>query len=322
MKKFEDVEILLNEKPVPANFHDMTVVDFKFLGNKIVIRIWLVNDLENFGLLADDDHLAILEVTYYDVSVNQLFFEDLASFKNIDILHMDEENGIIHIRTIQTDIVLSCSFSYKSYKWKVVDVIHEDQVNCLYDSVSADDDAEIALIHYDEPEWARIPFIYENQDSTINDNLNQDGIMIPINRQEMKVVNMSFMHDKIAIRVSLNKINDCFSIVSDENSVAIVEYLFEGINISKIFFKDIICFRNLEIVDFSEKNGSVIIYMRNIDKKDIVGMEFTFTKCGQKIIDIIDASDYSKFADDIDKIYLPVTSRKERSLPEWLVIKE
>ena len=51
MSKYEKAELKLNEYPDPTNFHDMSVVNMKFLNDSIHIRFNLAKYMDDFGIL-------------------------------------------------------------------------------------------------------------------------------------------------------------------------------------------------------------------------------------------------------------------------------
>ena len=75
MKKYEQSELKLNEYAVPTNFHDMSIVNMEFENDKLIIKFSLAEYLDDFNILEDDKHHAILQVVYEShgniISINQ-----------------------------------------------------------------------------------------------------------------------------------------------------------------------------------------------------------------------------------------------------------
>lgn len=91
MSKYEKAELKLNEYPDPTNFHDMSVVNMKFLNDSIHIRFNLAKYMDDFGILEDDEHLAILDVIYNGIKINKINLEGLIDFRASKVYLLKEE---------------------------------------------------------------------------------------------------------------------------------------------------------------------------------------------------------------------------------------
>lgn len=72
MRDYTKSEAKLNKFDVPLVFHDMIVVNVKFEDDSIAIRFALAKYLDEFNILEDDKHYAILEVKYKGVQIEKL----------------------------------------------------------------------------------------------------------------------------------------------------------------------------------------------------------------------------------------------------------
>lgn len=158
MSKYEKAELKLNEYPDPTNFHDMSVVNMKFLNDSIHIRFNLAKYMDDFGILEDDEHLAILDVIYNGVKINKINLEGLIDFRASKVYLLKEENGIVslnlHNETFYFYFYLE--FSYSCYKWSVKDVILVDEYYKYSDSLNERVDEIIKIQEIDTPDWSKI----------------------------------------------------------------------------------------------------------------------------------------------------------------------
>ena len=125
MDKFKKAELKLNEFPDPTHFHDMSVVNMVFSEDCIKIRFILAKYLDEFDILEDDNHFAVLEVNYNGVRINKMYLEGLVDFRCSDVYLLKEENGIISLN-LHNDIIdcyFYIEFSFEDYKWSVHNVI-------------------------------------------------------------------------------------------------------------------------------------------------------------------------------------------------------
>lgn len=158
MSKYEKAELKLNEYPDPTNFHDMSVVNMKFLDDTIKIRLILAKYMDEFEILEDDEHFAILEVKYNGVNINKMNLEGLIDFRDLDVYSLKEENGIVGLNLYNEtfDFYFYLEFSYNDYKWSVIDVILADEYYKYSGSLKEYVDEIIKIQEIDTPDWSKI----------------------------------------------------------------------------------------------------------------------------------------------------------------------
>lgn len=158
MSKYEKAELKLNEYPDPTNFHDMSVVNMKFLNDSIHIRFNLAKYMDDFGILEDDEHLAILDVIYNGIKINKINLEGLIDFRASKVYLLKEENGIVSLNLHNEifDFYFYLEFSYSCYKWSVKDVILVDEYYKYSDSLNECVDEIIKIQEIDTPDWSKI----------------------------------------------------------------------------------------------------------------------------------------------------------------------
>lgn len=135
MKSKEEIELELNEYPDPTSFHDMPLINIKFLWNSIQMKFMLSKYMDVFGILDDDNHYAILEVKYEGINIKNMNLDGLMDFRNSDVFELSEKEGIIHLN-IYNDCIDSffyLEFTCENYKWKLNSIISENE----YDKYSS-----------------------------------------------------------------------------------------------------------------------------------------------------------------------------------------
>ena len=158
MRKYEKAELKLNEYPDPTNFHDMSVVNMKFLNDSIHIRFILAKYMDDFEILEDDDHFAILDVIYNGVKINKINLEGLIDFRTSKVYSLKEENGIVslNLHNETFDFYFYLEFSCSDYNWSVKDVVLVDEYYKYSDSLKECVDEIIKIQEIDTPDWSKI----------------------------------------------------------------------------------------------------------------------------------------------------------------------
>ena len=136
----------------------MSVVNMKFLNDSIHIRFNLAKYMDDFGILEDDEHLAILDVIYNGVKINKINLEGLIDFRASKVYLLKEENGIIslNLHNETFDFYFYLEFSYSCYKWSVKDVVLVDEYYKYSDSLKECVDELIKIQEIDTPDWSKI----------------------------------------------------------------------------------------------------------------------------------------------------------------------
>ena len=157
MGKYKDAELKLNEFSVPTHFHDMSVINMKFSDDSIIVRFSLAKYLDEFDILEDDNHLAILEVKYYGVKINKINLEGLIDFRTSKVYLLKEENGIIslNLHNETFDFYFYLVFSCNDYKWSIKDIILVGEYYKYSNSLKECVDEIIKIQEIDTPDWSR-----------------------------------------------------------------------------------------------------------------------------------------------------------------------
>ncbi len=157
MRDYTEIEAKLNEYDVPLVFHDMTAVNVEFKDDTITARFVLAKYLDDFNILDDDKHYAILEVKYKGIKIEKLNMYGVINLMNLDVLALSNEPGDVILLSLYNDrydCYFSAYFKYKSFKWKVIDVITEDE---LYAFDALFDYEELYNLQSVElPKWAKL----------------------------------------------------------------------------------------------------------------------------------------------------------------------
>lgn len=157
MHDYTEIEAKLNEYDIPLVFHDMTAVNVKFEDDSITVRFVLAKYLDEFGILDDDKHYAILEVKYKGVKIKKLNMYGVINFRNLSILGLSNEPDdiiLLNLYEDEYDCYFSVYFKYKSFKWKIIDVITEEELDnfeALFDYEQLYNLQSVEL-----PEWAKL----------------------------------------------------------------------------------------------------------------------------------------------------------------------
>ena len=158
MKNYKEAELKLNEFSVPTHFHDMSVINMKFSGDSIVVRFSLAKYLDEFDILEDDNHLAILEVKYDGVNINKIDLYGVINFRGLGVLRLTDINDIIELNLYNDDYdcYFNVGFTCENFNWKVIDVItleeyydYTDKMLYMYDSL-------VEIQEYEGPMWANL----------------------------------------------------------------------------------------------------------------------------------------------------------------------
>lgn len=130
----------------------------KFLNDSIHIRFNLAKYMDDFGILEDDEHLAILDVIYNGIKINKINLEGLIDFRASKVYLLKEENGIVslNLHNETFDFYFYLEFSYSCYKWSVKDVILVDEYYKYSDSLNECVDEIIKIQEIDTPDWSKI----------------------------------------------------------------------------------------------------------------------------------------------------------------------
>ena len=121
MEKYKEAELILNKFSVPTHFHDMSVINMKFSDDSIVVRFSLAKYLDEFDILEDDNHLAILEVKYDGVNISKIDLYGVINFRGLSVLRLTDINDIIEMNLYndEYDCYFNIAFTCKSFNWKV-----------------------------------------------------------------------------------------------------------------------------------------------------------------------------------------------------------
>lgn len=161
MEKYKESELKLNEFSVPTHFHDMSVVNMEILNGSIIIRFSLVKYLDEFNILEDDNHFAILEVKYDGIHISKIDLYGVINFRELTVLRLTDINDIIELNLYndQYDCYFNIAFACENYKWKVIDIVTADEYYKYCDKMSNNNEFLFEIQKYDGPKWSKI----ENQ---------------------------------------------------------------------------------------------------------------------------------------------------------------
>lgn len=156
MEKYKSSEFKLNEFPDPTNFHDMSVVNMKFFNDSIRVRFLLVKYMDDFEILEDDEHFAILEVVYNGVSITNMNLEGLVDFRGSTVYELKEKNGVISLNLHNQlyDFYYYMEFTCEGYSWKVYDVVTVEEYFEYSKILMYNVDNIIEIQNVDFPKWA------------------------------------------------------------------------------------------------------------------------------------------------------------------------
>ena len=156
MKKYKEQELKLNNYPDPTSFHDMSVVNMQFLNDSINIRFVLAKYMDDFEILEDDEHFAILEVVYSGVNITNMNLSGVINFRFLDVLGLHEKDGVItlDLYSDEYDCYFHLVFTYKLYCWKVIDVIAEDEYDDYYCEMLQSTNKLNEINTYKGPKWS------------------------------------------------------------------------------------------------------------------------------------------------------------------------
>lgn len=156
MEKYKSSEFKLNEFPDPTNFHDMSVVNMKFYNDNIRVRFILAKYMDDFEILEDDEHFAILEVVYNGVSITNMNLEGLVDFRGSTVYELKEKNGIVslNLHNHLYDFYYYMEFTCEGYNWKVNDIVTVEEYFEYSNSLIYNIDKIIEIQNVDIPRWA------------------------------------------------------------------------------------------------------------------------------------------------------------------------
>lgn len=157
MRDYTKIEAELNKYDVPLVFHDMIVVNVKFEDDSIAIRFALAKYLDEFNILEDDKHYAILEVKYKGVQIEKLNMQGVINFRGLSVLDLSNEpNDVILLNLYEDayDCYFSVYFKYESFKWKIIDIITEEELDTF--DTSFNNEQLYNLQNVELPEWAKL----------------------------------------------------------------------------------------------------------------------------------------------------------------------
>lgn len=144
MENYNEIEKEMNKSATYGCFHDMGLTSLLIEDSKIILRFTLYKYVDIFNLLTDDNQLAILEVTYEDTIINNFIAKNFQENRDSEVMSFDENDGIISLCFIPTgtedDFYTSeIEFSFKKYKWKVVEIMsieeYSNMIGEAYDNV-------------------------------------------------------------------------------------------------------------------------------------------------------------------------------------------
>lgn len=158
MEKYKEVELNLNKWSVPTHFHDMSVINMKFSNDSVTIRFSLAKYLDEFDILKDDDHMAILEVKYDKIRISKMDLDGVINFRCLSVLGLTDINDIIEMNLYndEYDCYFNIAFTCKSYNWKVIDVITLDEYYNFHNVISKINESLFDIQKYDGPKWSKI----------------------------------------------------------------------------------------------------------------------------------------------------------------------
>ena len=158
MNKFELAELELNKSPVPLIFHDMVLIDLKFCGDSLEMKFMLPQYMDDFNLLDDDDHVAILKVVYSGIKIEKTYIDGNIDFQFICVSDLSEKNGLIILSVFNEDgnFYFDIDFKFKDYKWSVTDIVSvRDYSEYEYDIYIYQKEVQPKQ-EKEKPSWAKI----------------------------------------------------------------------------------------------------------------------------------------------------------------------
>lgn len=158
MKNYEETEKELNKCAVPAVFHDMSVVNMKIYKDNIKIILILADYLDEYGIVNDENHFAVLEVTYKKVKIKEMYLSGPIDFRTLDVICLsDDKDDNVELDLL--DDSYNCEFymlfKYKNYQWKIIDVINKEEYYKYADEISQYLDNFIEMEKYKGPKWSQ-----------------------------------------------------------------------------------------------------------------------------------------------------------------------
>lgn len=158
MNKYEGISKKLNEFPVLSDFHDMSIINMEFKENNIIIRFSLFEYLDKLGILEDEDHVAIVEVKYTNISDLKINMYGIINFRDLDVMYIADVNNIIELNAYnyEYDCYFDLSFDYEKYNWKIIDIITTDEFYAYREKISENNDYLYDINTYDGPNWSKI----------------------------------------------------------------------------------------------------------------------------------------------------------------------
>ncbi|MGM9970915.1 MAG: hypothetical protein ACI35W_00725 [Anaeroplasmataceae bacterium] len=156
MEKYKYAELKLNEFSVPTHFHDMSVINMKFSNDSIQIRFLLAKYLDEFGILEDDKHFAILEVKYEGIQIETIDLEGVIDFRGLEVLRLTDINDMIELNIYNDsyDCYFNVAFTCKVFNWKIIDVVSEEEYYNYYNNMSENSRYLLKVQEFEGPKWS------------------------------------------------------------------------------------------------------------------------------------------------------------------------
>lgn len=133
MVDIKDIEKKMNMLKVVHNFHDCDILNLRILNNKLNIRFSLPRWLDNYNILADDNHIALIDVLYDEIEIKDLHLEGNFNFLGASVLGLSDYETYIELSLVdeskESFNFFHCHFVCKSFRWSIFKIVTEKELN-------------------------------------------------------------------------------------------------------------------------------------------------------------------------------------------------
>lgn len=145
---------------------------------------------------------------------------------------------------------------------------------------------------------------------------------VPLDFNFSKIINFKFSDNKIHMRILLSKEKDQYSILDDDNSVALLDVVYDGVTVDKMILYDILYLKNLNVLRYSLDDNHIVLMLYDYSYDCYFNLSFEFKKFSWQIFDIIPKEDFDDYNKKLVENLQYIQKIQKQREPEWVKLND
>lgn len=324
-----------NDKKIPLDITNFTIVSLNFNNKKLGIKVFLTKSNDKFNFLQDDNQYGIIEIIYKNFKIKNFNYDSFLSFRGSKILSFtinSDGNLFVSFGNNIDGSLKSSSFelSFTEQRWTLVDIITNDEYekfinDCISQQKKINDSKKIIL-----PSWLNLTndkeFVLNKNDKfySVNKLMHKNKLYtVHPNFHDTELFNLAITNGNFHAKLEHLYYLDEYDLLMDDRHRLIYECLYKDIEIVEMSLFGPLCFYNCDILAFEdiiEGNDKLIsVYFLN-DLSNFtasLAIKFKYKDYLWKAQQIIDISEYDKFSKCADKFHYCFKDSHFYEEPDW-----